>query len=290
MNNSETKLKDINTIPDIRTDIELLREIAQSINDKPLINSFHELAEKIKADRFYLVIVGLFKRGKSSLINALIGQELAPVAVTPLTSVITFFEFGSESRAQMLFSDGRYENIPLSAVVQYVSEEENPENIKHVQFLRINTNAPVLEQVTLVDTPGPGSLFSHNSDTTMKFLPKIDAALFVLSADIPISKTDEEFLLQMKNSIPNVLFVLNKADLLSDEELRKMVKYNQASLKKIFRNNNEIELIPVSSRVYFQKRNGNGSNHDGNLELLHTKIREKIIRAKDEILILQSMR
>jgi len=72
-----------------RADIELLKGIALKINDKPLVNSFDELAEKLNANRFYLVVVGLFKRGKSSLINALIGQELAPVAVTPLTSVIT---------------------------------------------------------------------------------------------------------------------------------------------------------------------------------------------------------
>lgn len=290
MNSASAIKTGISKKPDNRANIELLREIAHSINDKPLVNAFHELAEKIQADRFYLVIVGLFKRGKSSLINALIGQELAPVAVTPLTSVITFFEFGTEKRAQVLFSDGRNENIPLSAVVQYVSEEENPENMKQVQFLRIYTDAPLLEQVILVDTPGLGSLFSHNSDTTLKFLPKIDAALFVLSADIPISKTDEEFLMQMKTSIPNVLFVLNKADLLSDEELRKMVKYNLASLKKIFRDHDEIELIPVSSRAYFQKGNGNGTNDDGNLELLHAKIREKIIQSKDEILTLQSIR
>ena len=273
-----------------RADIEQLRGIAQQIHDKPLVNSVDELAEKLHANRFYLVIVGLFKRGKSSLINALIGQELAPVAVTPLTSVITFFEHGTETRAEVLFTNGQFRTVPLSEVVQYVSEEENPENKKQVQYLKIYTDAPILENITLVDTPGLGSLFDHNSDKTLEFLPKIDAALFVLSADIPISKTDEEFLLQMKKSIPNVLFVLNKSDLLSDDELQKMVRYNLASLKKIFRGKDEIELIPVSSRAFFEKAGGNGQPRNRNIELLHEKIREKIIQAKDEILTLQSIR
>jgi len=175
-------------------------------------------------------------------------------------------------------------------VVQYVSEEENPENTKQVQYLKVFTDSPILENITLVDTPVLGSLFDHNSDKTLEFLPKIDAALFVLSADIPISKTDEEFLLQMKKSIPNVLFVLNKSDLLSVNELQKMVAYNLASLEKIFRGKDEIELIPVSSRAFFNKTGGNSQTQNSNIELLHTKIREKIIQAKDEILTLQSIR
>lgn len=292
MNNLVTKLKSNNPKAKLNThsDIELLRGIALQIHDKPLINSFDELAEKLHANRFYLVIVGLFKRGKSSLINALIGQELAPVAVTPLTSVITFFEHGTETRAEVLFANGQFSTVPITEVVQFVSEEENPENKKQVQYLKIYTDAEILENITLVDTPGLGSLFSHNSDTTLEFLPKIDAALFVLSADIPISKTDEEFLLQMKQSIPNVLFVLNKSDLLSEAELLKMKMYNLASLKKIFREKDEIDLIPVSSRAYFQKINKNGSPANCNISELHLKISEKIIGSKQEILTIQSIR
>jgi small GTP-binding protein len=245
-------------------DIQTLKKIAGSLGDQPVIQSLNELSAKLEANRFYLVIVGLFKRGKSSLINALIGKELAPVAVTPLTSVITFFEYSPGTTAEVFFEDGRRVPVSLPEVAEYISEEENPENKKQVYYLRIHTNAPVLENIVLVDTPGLGSLFSHNSETTLKFLPKIDAALFVLSADIPVSKTDKEFLLQMKNSIPNVLFVLNKSDLLSSSELDKMIRYNLGALNKIFGNEHAVpELIPVSARDYFMKKHEDPAGRNG---------------------------
>jgi small GTP-binding protein len=277
--------------PVIQPDIGTLRAIAESINDTSLLHSLNELTVKLVSNRFYLVIVGLFKRGKSSLINALTGKELAPVAVTPLTSVITFFEYGNETSAEVLFRDGERAAINLSEVVQYVSEEENPENIKQVQHLKICTPSPILEKVVLVDTPGLGSMFSHNSDTTLEFLPKIDAALFVLSADIPISKTDEEFLLQMKQSIPNVLFVLNKSDLLQPAELDKMIRYNLHALKKIFSSShNGLELIPVSARNYFRETEGPHFPEQSNIGELRKKIDEQIVVDKDEILSAQSNR
>jgi predicted GTPase len=77
--------------------------------------------------------------------------------------------------------------------VQYVSEEFNPKNAKQVKYIRVFSNSAILENLILVDTPGVGSVFTHNSDTTFDFLPKIDAALFVLSADLPISKTTRSF-------------------------------------------------------------------------------------------------
>ena len=199
----------------IQSDIETLSAIAKDINANSVHDEITELSEKLSANRFYLVIIGLFKRGKSSVINALLGQELAPVAVTPVTSVITFFEYNTSSSAHVFFENGTKTLIELSDVVNYVSEEQNPKNKKNVKFLKIYCNNPILENLIIVDTPGIGSLFEHNTETTMEFLPRIDAALFILSADLPVSKADLEFLLQIKTTIPKVLFVLNKSDLLT---------------------------------------------------------------------------
>ncbi len=80
-------MQDTNSILD---DTILISEIAADLKERDILSGLTELRDKIVSGRFYLVVIGLFKRGKSTLINALIGQEIAPVDVTPLTSVITF--------------------------------------------------------------------------------------------------------------------------------------------------------------------------------------------------------
>jgi len=274
----------------IKSDLEILKQIAGKLNEKNVINSLDEIAEKLSSKLFYLVIVGLFKRGKSSIINALIGQELAPVAVTPVTSVITFFQYAPETGAEVYYTSGKKYTIDPAEVSYYISEENNPKNKKGVECVRIFVKSPLLENLILVDTPGLGSLFSHNTATTIEFLPRIDAALFVMSADVPISKADEEFLKQIKDSIPNVLFVLNKSDLLAPGDLDKMMKYNLNMLKEIFGGDEVIELIPVSAKEYF-RHSGTGTEDDpGNIVMLRNKINSKILSEKDKILVERSIK
>jgi len=274
----------------VKSDIEVLKRIALNINEKNVADSLDELTGKLTFNLFYLVIVGLFKRGKSSVINALTGQELAPVAVTPVTSVITFFRYAPETGAEVYFKDGRHIIIDPADVSLYISEENNPKNKREVEYVVIFSKSKILENLILVDTPGLGSLFSHNTATTVSFLPKIDAALFVMSADVPISKADEEFLKQIRESIPNVLFILNKSDLLSREDLDKMISYNLNMLKEIFGNEENIELIPVSAREYFRQPGAGEENDHGNIALLRNKINSKILSEKDKILMERSIR
>jgi len=280
------------SLPNIQSDIETLSEIASGINANSVHGEITELSEKISSNRFYLVIIGLFKRGKSSVINALLGQELAPVAVTPVTSVITFFEYSTSSSAHVFFENGTKTLIELSDVVNYVSEEQNPKNKKNVKFLKIYCDTPILKNLIIVDTPGIGSLFEHNTETTMEFLPRIDAALFILSADLPVSKADLEFLLQVKTTIPKVLFVLNKSDLLIPSELDKIISYDLKMLNEI---NGYLvpvtDLTPVSAREFFNNRNQVGlhTKDPGNFILLQKKINEEIVGIRDEILVKNSM-
>jgi GTP-binding protein EngB required for normal cell division len=276
----------------IQSDIETLSEIAAGINANSVRGEITELSEKLSTNRFYLVIIGLFKRGKSSVINALLGQELAPVAVTPVTSVITFFEYSTSSSAHVFFENGTKTLIELSDVVNYVSEEQNPKNKKNVKFLKIYCDNPILKNLIIVDTPGIGSLFEHNTETTIEFLPRIDAALFILSADLPISKADLEFLLQVKTTIPKVLFVLNKSDLLIPSELDKIISYDLKMLNEINGYHVPVtDLTPVSAREFFNNLNQVGLNvkDPGNFKLLQKKINEEIVGIRDEILVKNSM-
>ena len=86
-----------------------------------------DLREKIRSNAFNLVVVGQFKRGKTSLINALLGAEILPVAVVPLTSIVTIMTWGEALRIKVYFNDERVSEIKPESLSDYVTEKGNPE-------------------------------------------------------------------------------------------------------------------------------------------------------------------
>lgn len=211
--------------------LDRLQQSAGHLADRDFYRELNELRIKVTEQKLNLVVVGLFKRGKSSLVNALIGRELAPVAVTPLTSVITTFEYDpGRSYARLCFQDGDIREVPVDAAAQYISEEENPGNTKKIDTVRLFDPSPLLQRITLIDTPGLGSPYIHNTESTRHFIPKIDAALFVLSADLPVSQADLDFLQELKPMVPRIIFVLNKMDLLSPRDLDRLLEHDKKVL------------------------------------------------------------
>ena len=84
--------------------------------------------------------------------------------------------------------------------------------------------------VALIDTPGIGSVYAHNTEVTYGFLPQVDAAIFVTSPEPPISKVETEFLSRLATRLQKVFVVLNKTDLLSEEQLREVADFTWRSL------------------------------------------------------------
>lgn len=116
-----------------------------------------ELIDKLRAQRFNLVVFGEFKRGKTTLINALVGDNLLPSAALPLTSVVTILHYSDERTTQVHFSDGRILEVPPSKFSEFVTEVGNPENHKGVAFAHAGWPADLLRNGRqLVDTPGRG--------------------------------------------------------------------------------------------------------------------------------------
>lgn len=242
--------------------IEALTAVANNIANQNFFNEIKELQLKVKQEKLHLVIVGLFKRGKSSLINALIGKNLAPVAVTPVTSVITYFEYNNdENYALINFKNGCIKKTTIDTVNEYVNEEKNKENNKQVETVAIYNNAPILKIITIVDTPGIGSAFIHNTATTLHYITKIDAALFLVSADMPISEKELDFLKELFKTVPKIIFVINKKDLVSNEDLTKLIQHNITLIAtELNLPEQEINFIAVSVKEYQQKKDNNGIN------------------------------
>ncbi len=197
-------------------------------------SQLHELHERLGEGRFHLAVLGQFKRGKSTFINALLGEEILPTAVIPLTALPTFIEYGTERRATVLFDEPGRDPVSTTGTAEeigrfiaaFVTEKENPQNRLGVSQVQLTHPAPLLaDGIVLIDTPGVGSTFRHNTEATLNFLPQCDAALFIVSADPPITEVETRFLAEAREKVSRIFFVLNKADYLDGSEREAAVSF-----------------------------------------------------------------
>ena len=208
--------------------LEKLASLARDRGDSGLASEIAEAAAIAEAKQFTLAALGQFKRGKSTLLNALIGRPLLPMDVAPLTSIITVLAHGVPERSEVLFQDGRRREIQASEAQAFVTEEGNPGNALNVQAALFHIDAPLLAGgMRLVDTPGVGSVFGLNSAVTKGFLPRIDVALIVLGGDPPITGDELELVRAAAPRAGKLLFVMNKADLLDGETRAKAEAFSR---------------------------------------------------------------
>jgi GTP-binding protein EngB required for normal cell division len=180
-----------------------------------------------------VAILGQFKAGKSSFINSLIGLDALPVGVIPVTTVITRLCYGREPKAAITGFDGVRTEVALDQVEQYISEERNPANRKNVEVVDIAL--PALSRypgLRLVDTPGLGSAFKYNTETSREWLPEAGAAIVAVSADRPLSENDLGLLRDLSRYTPKIVLLLTKADLLSGDQQEEVVKFFRNTLER----------------------------------------------------------
>jgi len=203
---------------------------------------------RVAEDRFNLVVLGEFKRGKSTLINALHRRNVLPTGVVPLTSVVTTIAAGDEDRLRVYFHDGREEERPLGELAEYVTEARNPANGLGVELARVELEDDLLRAgLELVDTPGIGSIHSQNTEVARGFLPRVDAALCVLDAGQPLSEGERELFREAIERVPRLLFVINKVDHLDHADREVAVEFIRSALRDLL-GDSEVELFAVSAR------------------------------------------
>ena len=150
--------------------LDRLAAMAEQLGEGTIGADVQQLVARIKQGRFFVACVGQFKRGKSTLLNALVGEPILPAGVVPVTTVPTLLRYGNTRAARVLI-DARWRTIRLEDLPQYVSEELNPENTKQVAGVEVFLPSPLLAGgMCLVDTPGIGSVFSGNTETTKDFI------------------------------------------------------------------------------------------------------------------------
>ncbi len=240
---------------------EIVRS-AQAIDtkDADLQSASRELLTRLADDRFNLMLVGRFSRGKSTLINAVLGYPYLPTGILPLTSVITTVRYGSRPQVVLNFrNSGRPCEIQLSQLPEYVTQQSNPGNVKRVAFAEIQLPVELLRRgLFFVDSPGLGSSISENTETTEKFFPEADAFILITSFDSPLSEEENRALYRIRQADRFLIVIVNKHDTVSAGEREQVLEFVRERLAQ-YSFSREPQVSSVSAR---QALEGKQSKND----------------------------
>jgi GTP-binding protein EngB required for normal cell division len=232
-----------------RSIVEKVRQAADHFHIVSLRRHIDACEGLFAQDRLIdVAILGQFKAGKSSFINSLIGQDVLPVGVIPVTTVITRLRYGDKPSAEVTHFDGSTLEVPLGEVGDFISEERNPANARNVEVVDIAL--PALGRypgLRLVDTPGLGSVFRYNTETSEDWLPNVGAAIVAVSADRPLSDSDLSLLCGLARYTPKILILLTKTDLLSQGEQKEVIAFFKSTLRREM--SQDVPVHPYSTKA-----------------------------------------
>ena len=163
---------------------------AEQRHDDERIRYVRELLADLAEDTFRVALFGKYNRGKSTLMNALIGTDRLPTGVLPLTSVVTTVRYDSREHVEIVRSGWSFsQEIPVDQLRSFVTEEGNPGNEKQVVLAQVYLRADLLRYgFFLIDTPGIGSSIAQNTRAAESFIPRADVAIVVMSAESPLDQ------------------------------------------------------------------------------------------------------
>jgi GTP-binding protein EngB required for normal cell division len=212
----------------------LLREMTRIITEQGLVTlrpSLERLVEEAESGSFEIAVFGRVSSGKSSLLNRVLGRNVLPVGVTPVTALVTRIVRGPEERVTVRFATERARSVSVETLADYVTEQGNPANHKQVTSVQIELPGNRLQDsVTFVDTPGLGSLASSGAAETMAYLPRADLGVLLTDASAGLAAADVHLAETLLRAGARVMVVLSKVDLLAAEDRRRVQDYVTAHL------------------------------------------------------------
>lgn len=173
-----------------------------------------------------VAVLGRFKAGKTTLLNGLLRESLLPVQAIPTTAVITRIRYGPATTACITMVDGRRLDVDPLVLADWVTESGNPGNKHGVDYVEVSSpGLRDLPSLVLVDTPGTGSSWQHNTEASLGWLPNVGAAIVAINCTQPVADDDIRLIEALTPHTPNVAIVLTKADLLTEEDLDEVLDH-----------------------------------------------------------------
>lgn len=222
-------------------------------DDSSEIERLRFLRQRLIENQYNVLVMGEVKRGKSTFVNALIGQEVLPTDVDVATSQVFCIQHAPEKSYRLRFEDGKVQEVSFDDLSRYgsqtmIDKEGKPELSDMLRWIEIDVPARFLPpNVRLLDTPGLGALFAAHALITMRFVPQADAVVFVLSSGQPIVEKELEYLGRVLEGTSSLFIIQTKIDQHRTSHWQKIKERNQEILQKEFGDRITTDIWPISS-------------------------------------------
>ncbi len=200
---------------------------------------------------FLLVVAGDFKRGKSTLINALLGRRVVPTSVTPETATINHLSYGAVPSVRALLKNGRQVALSREDLTRSRLAEVMRQLPAEIDRVEVCEDVELLKQLSIVDTPGVGELLREFDERVAQVLARADAIVYVVSAKAPLSLTEQQFLSAcvVPNSFSRLLVALNLSDCLETPENISKIKNLVSERVRLFYPNSEVFAVSALDEI-----------------------------------------
>ena len=224
----------LDEIQKIRTDDRLLNIVGDEGITQ--LKNWELSVKKRLRDPFSLAVIGDFKRGKSTLINAILGKAVAPTSVTPETVTINMISYAETPKAEAVLKNGKRAKLEFSELKNDQIKRIMSELPSEIDYIDIKEDTEILKEICIVDTPGIGDLLKAFDEQIKNYLVNADAVIYVLSAKSPLSLTEQAFLSAsvLPQSFSRIIVALNMIDCLENkEDIEKIINFTNTRIKEI---------------------------------------------------------
>ncbi|HEX2148816.1 MAG TPA: dynamin family protein [Actinomycetota bacterium] len=201
-----------------------------------------------------MLVVGEAKRGKSTFVNALIGRDILPTAVEVATSQVFNVRPAKQEAYRLRFEDGSARQITAADLPRYGSQIMADAGVvpapnEIIRWIEVDVPVRFLPPgVSILDTPGLGTLYAGHARITHRFVPEADAVIFVLESGQPVVREDLKFIEQILAVTRKIFFVQTKIDQYNKEDWQNDQRRNMEILARQFKGRlADTRVWPVSS-------------------------------------------